>query len=64
MSTIRPNERKPMHDRVERLIADNVAVVFLASLRLVVAARKWAGKFAPTDMAHSKRWNVAEFRAN
>ncbi len=60
MSAINVRQRKQLYESFEKVLADNVPLIFLASPDVVVAARKWIGNFTPAVMSDSTLWNVAE----
>ena len=60
MRTIDPKRRKALYDRVQRLVAENLPIVPLASPHLLAAAKRDLGNFAPAILDTSIVWNADE----
>lgn len=53
-------QRKAYFDEVQRILAEQVPMVFLISPNILVGARQGLGNFNPTILDHSTLWNAEE----
>jgi peptide/nickel transport system substrate-binding protein len=60
MITMDYRRRKQLYDRVQKLIADNLPVVFLATPNVLVGARNNVGNFNPGVLEPYALWNTEE----
>ena len=59
-TTLDPQRRKRLTDRVQELVAEEAPFVFLVSPNVLVGARRDLGNFAPSVLGHSTLWNVEQ----
>ena len=55
-----PAERKKLYDRVQRLVAENLPMIFLVSPNVLTGAAAGLGNFTPAILDHYTLWNVDE----
>jgi peptide/nickel transport system substrate-binding protein len=60
LTTIDPNARKRLYDKVQELVAQNLPFIFLISPNVLVGAEKGLGNFRPAVLDHHTLWNVEE----
>src|SRR5262245_4148178 len=60
LTTIEPNARKRLYDKVQELVAQNLPFIFLISPNVLVGAEKGLGNFRPAVLDHHTLWNVEE----
>jgi len=60
MITLNHAHRKQLYDRVQRIAADNLPLICLASPNILVAARRGLGNFQPAVVDHYTLWNVEQ----
>lgn len=60
LSTLKPQARKLLYDRVQEIIADNLPVISLASPNVLVAAKNQLGNFKPAELDPHTLWNSQE----
>lgn len=54
------NERKEMYDSVQKLMVENVPLIFLVSPHVLVGVKTEIGNFQPAILDHPTLWNVEE----
>ncbi|HEY1660639.1 MAG TPA: ABC transporter substrate-binding protein [Candidatus Sulfotelmatobacter sp.] len=60
LSTLKPQARKQLYDRVQQIIADNLPVISLVSPNILVAARNRLANFEPAALDPHTLWNAQE----
>ncbi len=60
MITVDYAERRKIYDRVQRIVAEQVPMIFLVSPHVVVAQRGNVGNFRPAILDHQTLWNAGE----
>lgn len=60
MITLKYDKRKQLYDRVQKLIAENVPFVFLATPDILVGAKAEIGNFHPAVLDDNTLWNADE----
>jgi peptide/nickel transport system substrate-binding protein len=60
LSTLKPQARKQLYDRVQELIAENLPVISLVSPNVLVAAKDELTNFKPAALDPHTLWNVQE----
>lgn len=60
LSTLKPQARKQLYDRVQEIIADNLPVISLVSPNVLVAAKDELGNFKPAELDPHTLWNSQE----
>jgi peptide/nickel transport system substrate-binding protein len=60
LSTLKPQARKQLYDRVQELIAENLPVISLVSPNVLVAAKDQLGNFKPAALDPHTLWNAQE----
>jgi peptide/nickel transport system substrate-binding protein len=60
LSTLKPQARKVLYDRVQEIIADNLPVISLVSPDVLVGARVQVGNFEPVPLDPHTLWNSPE----
>jgi peptide/nickel transport system substrate-binding protein len=53
-------ERKPLYDRVQEILMQNLPLIPLVSPNVLVGARKELGNFRPALLDHYTLWNIEE----
>jgi ABC-type transport system substrate-binding protein len=51
-------KRKALFDDVQRILAEQLPMIFLVSPNILVGAREDLGNFSPTILDHSTLWNA------
>lgn len=66
LGTLNPVERKQLYDRVQRLVADHVPMIFLVSPNILVGSARTVGNFRPGILYPYGIWNADQlfFRAD
>ncbi len=59
-STLDPDERKRLVDRVQWLVAENLPMLSLVSPNVLVGAKTLLGNFRPAILPHHTLWNAEE----
>jgi peptide/nickel transport system substrate-binding protein len=59
-STLNPQARKALYDRVQEIIAEDLPVISLVSPNILVAAKDQLGNFKPTALNPHTLWNSPE----
>jgi len=60
LSTLEPQARKRLYDRVQEIIAENLPVISLVSPDVLVAAKDQLGNFKPAELDPHTLWNSQE----
>jgi peptide/nickel transport system substrate-binding protein len=60
MVTVNYRQRKKIYDRAQKLIADDLPFVFLATPNVLTAAKAQLGNFHPAVLDHYTLWNAEE----
>jgi peptide/nickel transport system substrate-binding protein len=60
LSTLKPQARKQLYDRVQEIIADNLPVISLVSPNILVAAKDQLSNFKPVALDPHTLWNAHE----
>lgn len=60
VSTLKPEARKQLYDRVQELIAQNLPVISLVSPNILIAAKQKIGNFKPAALDPHTLWNSEE----
>jgi peptide/nickel transport system substrate-binding protein len=60
LSTLKPQARKLLYDRVQEIIAENLPVISLVSPNVLVAAKDQLGNFKPAALDPHTLWNSQE----
>lgn len=59
-TTLNFSARKRLYDEVQKIIAENVPLIFLASGNILVGAKETVGKFQPAILDPYTIWNIDE----
>jgi peptide/nickel transport system substrate-binding protein len=60
LSTMKPNDRKLLYDRVQEILAEYLPIICLASPDILVAAQAQVGNFKPATLDPHTLWNSQE----
>jgi len=60
LETVGNKQRKVLYDRVQQLLADHEAMIFLASPDILVGAKNSVGNFHPTVVESYILWNAEQ----
>jgi peptide/nickel transport system substrate-binding protein len=60
LSTLSPQSRKLLYDRVQQIVAENLPVISLVSPNILVAAKIQLGNFKPAALDPHTLWNSPE----
>jgi peptide/nickel transport system substrate-binding protein len=60
LSTLKPEARKLLYDRVQEIIASNLPVISLVSPNILMAAKNEVGNFSPAVLDPHTLWNSQE----
>jgi len=60
LSTLKPEDRKQMYDRVQAILAEELPIICLASPNILVGARTELGNFKPATLDPHTLWNSPE----
>ena len=60
LSTLKPQDRKLLYDRVQQIVADNLPVISLVSPNILVAAKDKLVNFKPAALDPHTLWNSPE----
>jgi ABC-type transport system substrate-binding protein len=60
LSTLKPENRKILYDRVQAILAEQLPIICLASPDILVGAKSDLGNFKPATLDPHTLWNSPE----